>query len=61
MMYLNTVENQGETEFKYLNTKVKPEQGKVVIWPPDFPHTHRGIASPTEDKYILTGWYRFCG
>ena len=61
MMYLNTVEDGGETEFKYLNTKVKPEQGKVVIWPTDFPHTHRGIPSKTEDKYILTGWYRFCG
>ena len=60
LMYLNTVQDRGETEFKYLNTKVKAEQGKVVLWPTDFTHTHRGIASPTEDKYILTGWYVFC-
>ena len=60
MMYLNTVQDCGETEFKYFNTKIKAEQGKVVLWPTDFTHAHRGIASPTEDKYILTGWYEFC-
>lgn len=59
MMYLNTIEDKGETEFLYFHKKVKPVQGKVVIWPTDFTHTHRGIASPSEDKYIITGWYYF--
>jgi len=59
MIYLNTVKDEGGTEFKYLNKKTQAEEGKVLIWPSDFTHEHRGVASPTERKYILTGWYNF--
>ena len=57
MTYLNTVKKGGETEFKYQNLKVKPEEGLTLIWPSDWTHTHRGITSKTETKYIITGWY----
>lgn len=56
MVYLNTLENGGETEWKYQNIKEKPIEGKVVIWPTDFTHTHRGVKA-NKVKYILTGWY----
>ena len=58
--YLNTVEDGGETEFFYQQYKCKAVKGKTLIWPVDWTHTHRGIVSPTEDKYIITGWYSFC-
>ena len=35
----------------------KPEAGKLVMWPCDWTHLHRGITSPTETKYIITGWF----
>jgi hypothetical protein len=57
MMYLNNVEDGGETEFYYQRTKIKPESGKILIWPCDWTHTHRGIVSLTQVKYIMTGWY----
>jgi len=57
MIYLNTVDNGGETEFKHLDKKIKAEEGKVLIWPTDFTHEHRGVPSPTGEKYIITGWY----
>ena len=59
MFYLNTVEEGGGTEFKYFDHIEKAEKGKLLIWPSDFTHTHRGIPSPTEEKYIFTGWYGF--
>ena len=59
MFYLNTVEEGGGTEFKYFDHIEKGEKAKLVIWPSDFTHTHRGIPSPTEEKYIFTGWYAF--
>tara|TARA_Y100001963_G_C6513976_1_gene323429 strand:- start:43 stop:615 length:573 start_codon:yes stop_codon:yes gene_type:complete len=59
MTYLNDVTDGGETEFKCFDIKVKSEKGKTVIWPVDWTHTHRGIISPTQDKYIVTGWYSF--
>ena len=59
MTYLNDVNDGGETEWYYQKLKVKAEKGKTVIWPTDFTHLHRGVTSPTEHKYIATGWFNF--
>jgi len=59
MTYLNDVEDEGETEFFYQQVKVKPRKGLTLIWPSDWTHTHRGIPSPSDTKYIITGWYHF--
>jgi hypothetical protein len=58
MTYLNDVYTDGETEFLYQKTKIKPEKGLTVIWPSDWTHTHRGI-STKEHKYIVTGWLHY--
>ena len=57
MTYLNTVNDAGGTEFYYQNFKTKAEKGLTLIWPSDWPWTHRGEVSPTESKYIITGWF----
>jgi hypothetical protein len=59
MTYLNDVDDGGETEFYYQELKVKPRKGLTLIWPADWTHTHRGITSNTEEKYIVTGWFNF--
>ena len=59
MTYLNDVNDGGETEFLYQNIKVKPQKGLTLIWPSQWTHTHRGITSLTEDKFIITGWLNF--
>ncbi len=59
MTYLNDVSDGGETEFFYQKLKIKPRKGLTLIWPTDWTHTHRGIPSPTQEKYIVTGWYCF--
>jgi hypothetical protein len=59
MTYLNDVTDAGETEFFHQNLKLKPEKGLTVIWPVDWMFTHRGIASPTQEKMIVTGWFSF--
>lgn len=57
MIYLNTLTDGGETEFYYQHHFERPEEGKLVIWPSDWTYLHRGIASSTQTKYILTGWF----
>lgn len=59
MTYLNDVTDGGETEFLYQNVKIRPEKGLTLIWPAHFTHTHVGIPSPTQEKYVTTGWYEF--
>lgn len=59
MTYLNTVSDQGGTEFPQQNLTVNPVQGRTLIWPADWTYSHRGIASPSETKYIVTGWFQY--
>jgi len=59
MLYLNDVEEGGETEFLYQHLRVKPKQGTLVIWPAAFTHTHRGNPPLSNEKYIITGWTEF--
>jgi hypothetical protein len=59
MTYLNTVKDEGETEFFYQKLKVKPEEGLTLIWPAHFTHFHKGQISKKYEKYIITGWYTF--
>jgi prolyl 4-hydroxylase len=58
MVYLNDVPDGG-TEFKLQNLTVEAKKGKVLFWPVDWTHTHRGQVSHTNIKYIATGWFSF--
>ncbi len=55
-LYLNDVEEGGETEFLYANRRVKPQAGTFVLFPAGFTHTHRGNPPISNTKYMLTGW-----
>jgi hypothetical protein len=59
LIYLNDVEEGGETDFYYQNKSIKPTAGTIVIAPCGFTHTHRGNVPVTSDKYILTSWVQF--
>lgn len=59
ILYLNTVEDGGETEFLYQARRVKPEQGTLLICPSGFTHTHRGNPPLSNEKYIMNGWIEF--
>ena len=52
--YLNTITDGGETEFT--NFKVKPEVGKLVLFPSSWVYPHRANVPISDDKYIMTGW-----
>jgi len=55
-IYLNDVEEGGETEFLYFSKRVQPKTGRIVIWPAGFPYVHRGNSPLSGEKYLLTSW-----
>ncbi len=58
--YLNDVEGPGgETEFLFQDVKIKPEVGKLVLFPPFWTHEHRGVTLQSGEKYIATTWVVF--
>lgn len=58
-VYLNDVEEGGETEFLYQSKRVIPKKGRVSIFPASYTHTHRGNPPLKGSKYIITGWFLF--
>jgi hypothetical protein len=59
MLYLNDVEEGGETEFLYQHLRIKPKKGTLVIWPASFTYVHRGNPPLSNTKYALTGWVQY--
>jgi len=65
MLYLNDVEEGGETFFKHLKLKVKPKQGMAIFWNnlykngiPNPKTLHEACPPVSGDKYVITKWFR---
>ena len=56
LWYLNDVYDGGETEI-YNNILIKPEAGKLLIFPALWYYKHRGKMPLSNDKYVITGWF----
>ena len=59
MLYLNDIEEGGETEFLYQRKRIKPKQGTIVIFPTFWTHAHRGNPPLKGEKYIINSWLEF--
>ncbi len=60
IMYLNDIQDSGETEFIYQKIRIPSKKNTCVISPASFTHAHRG--NPVfgeESKYVVTGWFYF--
>lgn len=65
MLYLNTVEAGGATDFPRLGLSIRPETGLLVAWDnmdrrgrPNRALLHAGTAVEAGAKYVVTQWYR---
>lgn len=59
ILYLNDIDEGGETEFIHLSERVAPKTGRLLIAPAGWTHTHRGNPPLSQDKYIMTGWMEY--
>ena len=55
LWYLNDVEGGGWTEFPD-RCIIKPETGKLILFPANWTYPHIGHPPKTGNKYIITGW-----
>ena len=58
MIYLNDIDEGGETEFVDHTFKTNPKAGNLYIWPAGPTHLHKGVPCSIK-KYFLTGWINF--
>lgn len=54
VIYLNTVEVGGETEFPLHETAVSPVIGRICLFPSNFTHPHAGNPSFSQEKWIIS-------
>lgn len=61
LWYLNDVPEGagGETEFLFQDIKIRPEKGKLILFPPFWTHEHRAVTLNEGVKYIATTWIVF--
>ncbi|MDH3527294.1 MAG: 2OG-Fe(II) oxygenase [Gammaproteobacteria bacterium] len=58
--YLNDVPGPGgTTDFFYQDVQIRPEAGKLLLFPPFWTHEHRGARLEQGVKYIATTWAVF--
>jgi hypothetical protein len=55
--YLNDVAEGGETEF--VDLTIKPEAGKLVIFPPLWMFPHKGNPPISNEKYLLSTYLHY--
>jgi hypothetical protein len=57
-LYLNNINDAGETEFLYQKLRIPPKENCMILWPAGFTHPHRGnVVHGDKSKYIITGWF----
>lgn len=59
LMYLNDVDEGGETEFPTLGIKIKPTKGLVVVFPPTFLFPHRANMPKSNHKYTCQTYLHY--
>lgn len=59
--YLNDVPEGagGETQFLYQDVSIRPERGKMLLFPPFWTHEHRAAELKSGVKYMATTWVVF--
>lgn len=65
MVYLNAVEEGGETDFKNVGVSIPPQPGALIVWNNATPEgdlnaytLHAGTPVIRGTKYVITKWYR---
>jgi hypothetical protein len=53
LWYLNTVEEGGETEYKWMDAAIKPVEGRLMLCPVGWPYYHRGAPPVSGPKYTI--------
>lgn len=57
LLYLNDVGEGGETWFDKFEIMVKPEKGKLVLFPANYAYSHQAMPPVSGYKYVAVTWF----
>ncbi len=58
VLYLNDVEQGGETEFFHQSLKIAPKAGNLLLFPAGWNYMHCGHTPESNDKYIISSFIK---
>lgn len=57
VLYLNDVEDGGETYFRKFDVGVKPKKNRLVIFPANYAYVHEARRTTNSDKFVVVTWF----
>ena len=57
LLYLNDVEEGGETYFDHFDVAISPIAGRLVLFPATAPYSHEARPPVSGNKYVLVTWF----
>jgi hypothetical protein len=57
VLYLNDVEEGGETYFPVFDVSIKPEKNKLVLFPSNYIYKHSALPPISNEKFCIVTWY----
>lgn len=61
LLYLNDVEDGGETYFTNFDIAIRPKAGRLVLFPSNYAYMHEARPPVHDNKYVFVFWTRECG
>lgn len=57
VLYLNDVEDGGETYFENFDLSIKPKAGSLAIFPSSYAYIHGANVPVSNDKFVVVTWF----
>lgn len=57
VLYLNDVEEGGETRFVNFDIDVKPKAGRIIIFPANYAFLHSALPPISNEKFAVVTWF----
>jgi len=58
VLYLNDVEEGGETHFVHFDMSVSPKAGSLIMFPAEYPYSHVALPPTSNDKFVVVTWFK---
>jgi len=58
LLYLNDVEEGGETHFTKFDISVEPKAGRLALFPANYVFEHEAKVPTKGDKFVVVTWFR---
>ena len=58
VLYLNDVEEGGETHFDKFDVSITPKAGLMAVFPSNYIYTHEARVPVSGDKFVAVTWFR---